>query len=98
PRPTFFKEAGMMDRPRAVPAGFCVAVVALALGATWPRDPEGEGKRGREVRPSVTASSPEQPAAVPAPGRTGFAPQTRLGFHVGDQWEPALAADGQGGV
>jgi hypothetical protein len=88
----------MMDRPRAVPAGLCLAVVALALGATWPRDPEGEGKRGRDVQPSVTASSPEQPAAVPSPGRTGFAPQTRLGFHVGDQWEPALATDHQGGV
>lgn len=29
--------------------------------------------------------------AVPA-----FAPQARLGYHTGDQWEPAMAADGHG--
>ena len=36
--------------------------------------------------------------AVSAAGMTvsSFAPQTRLGYHVGDQWEPALAADGHG--
>ncbi len=28
----------------------------------------------------------------------GFAAQTRLGYHAGDQWEPALAADGHGHV
>jgi hypothetical protein len=28
----------------------------------------------------------------------GFAPQARVGFAVGDQWEPALAADGFGHV
>jgi len=27
-----------------------------------------------------------------------FAPQTRLGYHVGDQWEPSTAADGHGHV
>jgi len=27
---------------------------------------------------------------------TGFTPQTRLGFGEGDQWEPAIAADGYG--
>jgi hypothetical protein len=25
-----------------------------------------------------------------------FTPQTRLGYHTGDQWEPAIAADGRG--
>lgn len=29
---------------------------------------------------------------------TGFTPQTRLGYTVGDQWEPAIAADGFGHV
>lgn len=28
----------------------------------------------------------------------GFTPQTRLGYHTGDQWEPALAADGRGHI
>jgi hypothetical protein len=36
------------------------------------------------------------PAALAA--RAGFTPQTRLGFPVGDQWEPAIAADGFGHV
>ena len=29
---------------------------------------------------------------------SGFTPQTRLGFKSGDQWEPAIAADGYGHV
>lgn len=29
---------------------------------------------------------------------TGFTPQVRLGYGVGDQWEPAIAADGYGHV
>ena len=33
-----------------------------------------------------------------AAGASGFSPQLRLGFEVGDQWEPAIAADGYGGV
>ncbi len=34
-------------------------------------------------------------AAEAAPA-SGFAPQRRLGFRSGDQWEPAIAADGHG--
>ncbi|MFZ0803330.1 MAG: hypothetical protein WAN70_14300, partial [Terriglobales bacterium] len=33
-----------------------------------------------------------------AVGGTGFNPQTRLGYQTGDQWEPAIAADGYGHV
>ena len=29
---------------------------------------------------------------------SGFLPQTRLGYRTGDQWEPAIAADGHGHV
>lgn len=29
---------------------------------------------------------------------SGFTPQRRLGYHTGDQWEPAIAADGRGHV
>jgi hypothetical protein len=36
------------------------------------------------------------PAAFAA--NAGFAPQARVGFTVGDQWEPAVAADGFGHV
>jgi BNR repeat-like domain len=34
-------------------------------------------------------------AALAVPG---FAPQERLGYHTGDQWEPAMAADGHGHI
>jgi len=33
-----------------------------------------------------------------AVGGTGFSAQTRLGYQTGDQWEPAIAADGYGHV
>jgi hypothetical protein len=39
--------------------------------------------------------------AVPpvlAAGSTGFAPPQQIGFHAGDQWEPAIAADAFGHV
>ncbi len=29
---------------------------------------------------------------------SSFTPQTRVGYHTGDQWEPAMAADGYGHV
>jgi hypothetical protein len=29
---------------------------------------------------------------------SGFVPQARLGYHIGDQWEPAIAADGHGHI
>ena len=34
----------------------------------------------------------------PAHAAQGFAPQLRLGYTVGDQWEPAIASDGSGHV
>ena len=36
--------------------------------------------------------------AAEAAATSGFTPQTRLGYHTGDQWEPAIAADGRGHV
>jgi BNR repeat protein len=45
---------------------------------------------------SVVLSGIFLSAALAAP--SGFAPQTRLGFTSGDQWEPAIAADGLGNV
>lgn len=37
-------------------------------------------------------------AAQTALAVSGFIPQTRLGYRTGDQWEPALAADGHGHI
>jgi hypothetical protein len=46
----------------------------------------------------VVAAPALQPATATAIPVSGFAPQTRLGFTAGDQWEPAIAADGQGSI
>jgi hypothetical protein len=54
--------------------------------------------RKGEVKAEVINASPNQPASVPAAAPSGFTPQVRLGFHVGDQWEPAIAADRFGHV
>lgn len=35
---------------------------------------------------------------VPAALAASFAPQIRLGYHTGDQWEPAMAADAHGHI
>jgi len=37
-------------------------------------------------------------SAIALAASSGFVPQTRLGFRTGDQWEPAIAADGYGHV
>lgn len=50
------------------------------------------------VNADVVHSSPIQPANVPPAAPGGFTPQTRLGFTLGDQWEPAIAADRFGHV
>ena len=36
--------------------------------------------------------------AVPVALAASFAPQVRLGYHTGDQWEPSMAADAHGHV
>ena len=65
---------------------------------------ESEASQARERRTTgyvdrlvVNAPIPETLTAAPLPA-TGFAPQTRLGFTVGDQWEPAMAADDVGHI
>lgn len=58
----------------------------------------GKGKRARgRVDAAVVASGAVQPAVAPSVP-AGFTPQVRLGFHAGDQWEPAIAADDYGSV
>jgi len=60
---------------------------------------EGDkGKQGGQVSVEVVRAAANQPATVSLRTGAGFAPQTRLGFTVGDQWEPAIAADRFGHV
>lgn len=54
--------------------------------------------RKGEVQQSSINASPDQPANVPPAGPGGFTPQTRLGFNVDNEWEPAIAADRFGHV
>ncbi len=57
-----------------------------------------KGRRSGLVLPHVIQSTAYGGAvAAPRPA-TGFAPQTRVGFNEGDQWEPAIAADRFGHV
>lgn len=79
------------------------ALVLLIVGWLAPEalrggelnDEEGRGKRGSGLVDAgvLAAAQPGQTAAALPPGGGGFAPQTRLGYTVGDQWEPAIAAD-----
>jgi len=78
----------------------CLTIVIAGLAPALL--PEGPGKKGKSARgrvsPAVVAAPADQPAAAPKPGASGFSPQARLGFNVGDQWEPAIATDDYGGV
>ncbi|MGH2543299.1 MAG: hypothetical protein ACRDIB_10895 [Ardenticatenaceae bacterium] len=57
-------------------------------------DSESKGRRGSGVVEEVVVGAPAgQGVTTPQPPTMGFAPQTRLGYHAGDQWEPAIAAD-----
>ena len=42
------------------------------------------------------SGGPDLAASAAALTVSSFAPQRRLGYRIGDQWEPALAADGHG--
>ncbi len=91
----------MCRKPSALSVSLVLSAAAVLAGtmAALIVDERAEkGKRGRgRVDPAVVASDALQPAAAPAvPSR--FTPQIQLGFHAGDQWEPAIAADGAGSV
>lgn len=77
--------------------GVLLAAVWLGpLGATRALDPEA-GLRAKRLSSGVLAevvnAAPGQAARAPAAPPAGFSTQTRLGYTVGDQWEPAIAAD-----
>jgi len=98
--------AQLLSRPMKVLLfvllGLTVALTAVSLANAWGNRQEEDfekmlkGKapiRKGEVNPEVINSSPIQPASVAPAGPGGFTPQTRLGFNVDNEWEPAIAAD-----
>jgi len=88
-----------LKRPLLIWLVYVGLTILLALGLfalLEPRAPSAPGTRARRQGLALVqaASVPAyQPVVAPAVPPTGFAPQTRLGFTVGDQWEPAIAAD-----
>jgi len=69
----------------------------LSPGANLKEKAKGQRRSGIVLSEVVDAPA-SQPARAPAPASSGFTPQIRLGFHTGDQWEPAIAADRFGHV
>ena len=80
--------------------GLLVSWFALGeLGEGFDPDAGVKGKRSSGVVDAAVVAAPApQPLRAAAAPPFGFAPQTRLGYTTGDQWEPAIAADRFGHV
>jgi hypothetical protein len=79
-----------------------VLTLALSLGSCaegedFDDDATSKTRTG-VVDPAVIRATAASLTVVPAASAGSFAPQTRVGFTVGDQWEPAIAADRFGHV
>jgi hypothetical protein len=86
---------------RPLRASALVSLLAVVLAATPLLSRPKEGRKGKApsaARPDVVAARGAIATAVPPLPAAGFAPQARRGFTVGDQWEPAIAADAHGTV
>ncbi len=55
-------------------------------------------RKSGQVFAEVVNAPAGQSVTVPRRAGAGFAPQTRLGYNTGDQWEPSIAADRFGHV
>ncbi|HLO34296.1 MAG TPA: sialidase family protein [Anaerolineales bacterium] len=81
---------------------FVVGLAALVMPYTeFYREWRFEGKakiREGGVRMEVVNSSPENRITVAPAAPGGFTPQTRVGFFVDNEWEPAIASDRFGHV
>jgi hypothetical protein len=77
-------------------AAFALAAVAEGAGPSDAIKSKGKRRSGLVLDPSLHV--PGLPQAAPAQPRSGFAPQVRLGYSSGDQWEPAIASDRSGHV
>jgi hypothetical protein len=94
------------SRPWLVLIGIAGVIALLFAGLEWRREAvekifEGKAKvrDSGALSPAVINSSADGPVIVPAPPVPGgFSPQTRLGFPVNNEWEPAIAADRFGHV
>lgn len=78
---------------------FAALLAVFMLTMNDAGDGKAVGKRRSRIVEDAVVRAPagQGVRAAPAPA-AGFAPQTRLGFTVGDQWEPAIAADRFGNI
>jgi hypothetical protein len=99
----------LTETSQAVKVGAFVALAVALILATlalpysefyWEWHMEGKAKirEGGGVQQSAVNLSPIQPVSVQRAGPRGFTPQTRLGFPVDNEWEPAIASDRFGHV
>ena len=86
-----------MRHSRTLLAVLSVLAAAMPLLAARPPAKKGKISRGKVLAEVVDARDAESNVAPPMPA-AGFAPQSRRGYTVGDQWEPAIAADGYGTI
>ena len=100
----------VFNRPsRSMKVFYTISIVALVMLGTnaygnYQQEQFEKVLKGKaptrkgEVKQEVINASPMNAPAVAAAPPGGFTPQTRLGYTVGDQWEPAIAADRFGHV
>lgn len=88
-----------------MPISKITALVGLLLASCGNPESRSEAiqeaplfRKSGEKRASVVQLSADAPASVAAPSPGGFSSQTRLGYHVDAEWEPAIAADRFGHV
>ncbi len=75
-------------------AAFVAVLLALLGSAEALKEGKAKGlRRSGAVLAEVVNAPAAQPVKVPPKAGPGFAPQTRLGYTTGDQWEPAIATD-----
>jgi hypothetical protein len=103
---TFTAAAAMLSTVLACSVGTTTGPLSDASvqpavdGGDSDEDAQSKGKRrSGTVDAAVVAATPDGPVEAPAtPAGDPFSPQVRLGYTTGDQWEPAIAADGSGHV
>ena len=85
------------SRALAVLATVSVLAAAAPLLSARPSRQKGKLASGKVKAEVVAARAPGETLAPPLPA-AGFAGQSRRGYTVGDQWEPAIASDRHGNV
>jgi hypothetical protein len=75
-------------------------IASLVLSACSEAEEEGMARvrNSGQTLPEVVNAPAAAPVSIPPAAVSGFTPQTRMGYTVGDQWEPAIAADRYGHV